>query len=530
LGVGLQLVSGHYRAAVENPPEGVDFYELISENFMETAGYPLYLVDRLAERFPVLLHGVQMDIAGPAPLDRAYLQRLKALARRAKASFVSDHLCWTRLPTHNTHDLLPVPLTEEALAYVAERVRIVQDVLEMPLVLENASTYLQFAASMMEEGTFLARLAETADCGILLDVNNVYVSAFNHGYDPLAYIASIPMDRVVYHHVAGHTREETFIRDSHADHVSEEVWRLYEHVHALTGGRSTLVEWDVRTPAFEVVVNEVRKIPSRMAVPGPAAAPPAGARPSGPLEVRDTRGATPLAELQRVMLERVVAPEPPGEAEWVHPTETSAERLRIHWTQYRYQMRYQLGCFFPACRRLLGEEAFREAVLAYVARHRPDHWNVYRLRDRFPEFVRDHLDDPRAGFLYDLARVERAGREVGDEVEPGGPPPWVEEGRVGPLHPAIRLLVLEHDVLPFIHGAAAPELGPGRTYVLICRQRYVLKRVAIGRSLHRLLRLVSRGVPLERAAQRVGGRKTDDLLRAVRAAGLIPGGAAVPTR
>jgi uncharacterized protein (UPF0276 family) len=256
IGVGLRTVHfGHILA--KHPP--VDWFEVLSENFLDTGGRPLHVLDQVAERYPVALHGVSMSIGSTDPLDLEYLGKLKALADRTRAHWVSDHLCWTGVLGLNTHDLLPMPYTEEALRHTTARVREVSERLERPLVLENPSSYVQFAGSTMSEWEFLSRLAEQADCGLLLDVNNVFVSAFNHGFDPLEYIAGIPADRVVQYHVAGHTNKGTHILDTHSDHALPEVWELYRLAWKRTGATATLYEWDEDIPEFDVVHAEARK-------------------------------------------------------------------------------------------------------------------------------------------------------------------------------------------------------------------------------------------------------------------------------
>ncbi|MGE0488019.1 MAG: DUF692 domain-containing protein [Vulcanimicrobiota bacterium] len=256
LGMGLRTV--HYEHILTHKPQ-VDFFEIISENFLSTQGRPLHLLDEIASKYRILMHGVSMSVGSTDPLDFDYLGKLKALANRLKVPFVSDHLCWTGVLGRNTHDLLPVPLTEDSLRHVAGRVRVIQDFLELPVALENPSNYLEFSVSQMGEAEYMARLTEEADCGLLLDVNNVYVSAFNHGFDPDEYIQAVPVERILYHHVAGHTHKGTHIVDTHSDHVVEKVWEMYEAMHMRTGGRSTMVEWDDDIPAFEIVHQEVLK-------------------------------------------------------------------------------------------------------------------------------------------------------------------------------------------------------------------------------------------------------------------------------
>jgi uncharacterized protein (UPF0276 family) len=256
LGVGLRTV--HFAHILEKKP-AVDWFEIISENFMDTGGRPMFVLDQVAERYPIVMHGVSMSIGSTDPLDREYLTKLRSLAERVKARWVSDHLCWTGVASRNMHDLLPLPYTEECLEHVVARIRVVQDVLERPLVIENPSSYVEYRHSTMSEWEFLARMAEAADCGLLLDVNNVYVSSVNHSFDPREYIDAIPPERVVQYHLAGHTNHGTHILDTHSDHVIDEVWKLYERACELSGGRSTLLEWDENIPEFDVVHAEVLK-------------------------------------------------------------------------------------------------------------------------------------------------------------------------------------------------------------------------------------------------------------------------------
>jgi len=256
LGVGLRTV--HYPHILEKKPE-VDFFEILSENYMDTGGRPSWVLDQVAERYPIVMHGVSMSIGSVDPLNFDHLTKLKKLAARTRALWVSDHLCWTGVSGRNTHDLLPMPLSEEALRHVIARVKTVSDFLERPLILENASTYAEFASSSMTEWDFFARLMDEADCEMLLDVNNVYVSSYNHGFDPIAYLDAVPTERVVQYHLAGHTNKGTHIIDTHNDYVIDEVWKLYAHSVKRTGNISTLLEWDADIPAFEVVHAEALK-------------------------------------------------------------------------------------------------------------------------------------------------------------------------------------------------------------------------------------------------------------------------------
>jgi uncharacterized protein (UPF0276 family) len=272
LGFGVGLRTPHLPDILSGGPR-VDWFEIISENYMDHHGYGSRAVDELAERVPFVLHGVSLSIGSTAALDREYLSKLKRLAARVRAAWVSDHLCWTGLGTHNSHDLLPLPLTEGTLRHVAQRVREVQDALERPLVMENPSTYIQYRASSMPECEFLARLADRADCGILLDVNNLYVNAHNHRFDPEQYIRALPHDRIVQMHVAGPTDCGEYLVDTHAAPVPARVWELFVLAQRLTGGVSTLLEWDAEIPAYQGLLDELGK--ARLALAGemPMAAP-----------------------------------------------------------------------------------------------------------------------------------------------------------------------------------------------------------------------------------------------------------------
>jgi len=261
LGVGLRTV--HFSHILEQHPQ-VDWFEIISENFMDSRGRPRYVLEQIAERYPVVMHGVSLSIGSTDPLDRDYLARLKRLAASCGARWVSDHLCWTGVAGLNAHDLLPIPLNEETLQHVVRRIHTVQDILERRLVLENPSSYVTFADSTLSEWEFLTRMAEETNCGLLLDVNNVYVSSVNHDFDPLEYIRSVPHERVVQFHLAGHTNCGTHLIDTHDGQVIDPVWELYRLAHQLTGGAATLLEWDAQIPEFPVVHAEVLKAREHM--------------------------------------------------------------------------------------------------------------------------------------------------------------------------------------------------------------------------------------------------------------------------
>jgi uncharacterized protein (UPF0276 family) len=255
LGHGVGLRREHFSRVLAGDT-GVDWFEVLSENFMVRGGRPLHVLERVRRDHPVVLHGVSLSIGSADPLRLDYLKDLAALIERVQPAWVSDHLCWTGVGGHNAHDLLPLPYTEEVLDHVSRRVCEVQERLGRRIALENASSYLEFEGSDMPEWEFLAELAQRADCGILLDVNNVYVSAVNHGFDPRKYLEAIPPERVWQVHLAGHTDRGTHLLDTHGTHVCEAVWDLYRFATGRIGAVSSLVEWDENVPEWEVLVSE----------------------------------------------------------------------------------------------------------------------------------------------------------------------------------------------------------------------------------------------------------------------------------
>lgn len=248
LGFGLGLRPQHYADLLERPDDApdprVDWFEIISENYMSAGGRPLISLDRVRERYPMVMHGVSLSIGSVDPLDRDYLDSLKALAERVDPSWISDHLCWTGVDGVNLHDLLPLPYTEEALAHVVGRIGQVQDHLGRRIALENASTYVTFTNSEMSEWDFLAEMAKRADCNLLLDVNNIYVSGFNHDFDPIDFIEGLPAERIVQIHLAGHEHNQTHIIDTHDAPVIEAVWSLYDETIRRFGAITTMIERD----------------------------------------------------------------------------------------------------------------------------------------------------------------------------------------------------------------------------------------------------------------------------------------------
>lgn len=257
-GFGLGLRPAHYTALLDARAP-LDWLEIISENFMVDGGKPMAMLDRLRADYPMAMHGVALSIGSTDALDRTYLKKLKALADRVQPLWISDHFCWTGIGGQNAHDLLPLPYTEEAVRLLVRKITQVQNELGRRLVLENVSSYLGYAVSEMTEWDFIRAVADEADCLLLLDVNNVYVSSVNHGFDPVHYLAGLPAARVQQIHLAGHSTHDDHLVDTHDQPVCEEVWALYDIACGMFGEVATMIERDDNIPALHELLNELAR-------------------------------------------------------------------------------------------------------------------------------------------------------------------------------------------------------------------------------------------------------------------------------
>jgi len=255
-GFGLGLRTDHYHDFIERKP-AVDWLEVISENYMVPGGKPLHFLDAIRRDFPMVMHGVSLSVGGTDPLDRGYLEQLKQLIDRVQPGWVSDHLCWTGVDHHNLHDLLPMPYTEASLRHLADRVLQVQDFLGRQILLENVSSYVAYAADEMSEWEFVSELASRADCHLLFDVNNVYVSSRNHGFDPRVYVDAMPARRIRQIHLAGHEDHGDFVIDTHDHPVRDEVWELYRYTIRRIGEVPTMIERDDNIPQLDILLAEL---------------------------------------------------------------------------------------------------------------------------------------------------------------------------------------------------------------------------------------------------------------------------------
>lgn len=459
LGFGLGLRPPHYEAIFETGPE-VDWFEIISENFMDTDGRPRRNLERILERYRVVMHGVSLSIGTVDPLRSDYLKQLKALMAWVKPAWVSDHLCWTGVAHKTTHDLLPMPYTEAALDHVVERILRVQDVLGCPIALENPSTYLEFSQSSVPEEEFLVEMVRRSGCYLLLDVNNVYVSCYNHKRDLRTYIEKLPLDRVIQIHLSGHANQGSHIIDTHDDHVVPEVWELYKHVVQKAGRiPNTMIEWDGNIPEFSVLYDELqraRRVARDQTPPGLADL----AQDHAPVILTDQ---SPLAHLQDQIQRAIMGGETALKQDGFEalrlirpkPQLSLEAQLGIYQDAYRFRLFDAVAEDFPGLEAYLGPRLFADLVWGLIETQRPDHFDLGRYSLKLLAHLTRIWPDDR--IVQGVCRLETALLDVADLAETPRlrfehiahlSPEDLFEQRL-PLRSALRLLSFEHQIHDF---------------------------------------------------------------------------------
>lgn len=511
LGFGLGLRAKHYPHVFEHKPD-VDWFEIISENFMDTDGRPRRKLERAREMYPIVMHGVSLSIGTVDPLNSEYLRKLKDLKDWLKPAWISDHLCWTGVAHKNTHDLLPVPYTEEALRHIVQRIREVQDYLECPIALENPSTYLEFKTSHIPEAEFIARMAEEADCNLLLDVNNVYVTCYNHRLDAKEYLDTLPMERVVQIHLAGHTNKGTHIVDTHDDHVVDEVWNLYKYVVASAGRvPNTMIEWDDKIPDFPVLAAELDK--ARVAAAGPDDyVLPELAQDQAPQVVNRI---TPLPDAQTQLQTAIMQ----GRAHDSHPQSwirakddfAPQAQLDVYINAYRYRLFDVVAEDYTTLRHYLGGAAFDALIHDFVNSERPDHFNIARFAAKLPAFIRQSRPDDV--FAHELCDLETLIAQLADAPETQA---LTQEdfAQVSPdelmqmvLHPrvALRLVTFTHPVNAYFQAVMddenPPAPAPEASHMAVFRHEDSMWRMVLDADEYALLAQLFTGVTVGEALQ-----------------------------
>jgi hypothetical protein len=520
LGFGLGLRPPHYPDVFESRP-AVDWFEIVSENFMDTDGRPKRNLARIKELYPVVMHGVALSIGTVDPLNSEYLKKLKSLADWLKPAWISDHLCWTGIAHRNTHDLLPVPYTDEALKHVIARIREVQDFLERPIALENPSTYLEFKSSHMPEAEFIARMAEESGCQLLLDVNNVYVTCYNHGLDPVSYIDTLPLDRVRQIHLSGHSNHGTHIIDTHDDHVADAVWALYGHTLRRAGRTpNTMIEWDDRIPEFPVLLAELEKAKCTAAEAHGQASLRDLARPRAACE--DV--ANPGLEREQMRMQAAIIYR--GEADanaWIRSTGalSAEDRLSVYANAYRCRLIDTTAEDYPVLKRYLGDERFGRLIASFVETVRSDHFNIARYAAKLPAFVAAQTDCDL--FAYELCVLECAIAQLGDAPET----PRLTPEHLSGLTPdtlmrsvlmprdALRLFAFDHAVNDCFsavsqgHDMPAPEKRA--THLAMFRDDDTVWRMDLAAEEHALLERLFSGTSVGDALAQLPGTAPEKL-------------------
>jgi uncharacterized protein (UPF0276 family) len=525
-GVGLR--SEHVRD-VAAAPRTADWYELLTDNWIGAVGARRTFLERLRADVPLALHGVSLSIAGGGPIETPYLRGLRALAEAIEPAFVSDHLCWTGLGGHESHDLLPVAYTDEVLDHVAARVDAVQAFLGRRLLLENASAYVAFRADALAEAEFFAALCRRTGCGLLLDVNNLFVNAANLGLDPAAYLAAIPRESVGYLHLAGHAVLADVRIDTHDADVPDEVWSLYETVARLVPGAPVIVERDDRIPPFAALVAEAEAARARharaLAAAAPAAAPAAPA--PRPAPAPDT---ALWHALQKRFFERVTGAPPEAElrAETLlddaRPVR-AARGMRVYHDAYRTGLRRALATNFGALARVLRADDFDALADAYSRAHPPRSHDFVPLGAALAAFVRRFDFAATYGVardaLAELAALEQAQLEVqaapaDDAVAPAAlaaiaPEAW--DGARFAFGRAFRIVRATHDVLPAVEAAARgedpPLPAPGPVAYLVHRAGEGVRTERIALDDATVLEALAARMPFAEAC-RAGATEADD--------------------
>lgn len=516
LGFGLGLRIPHYAHIFEHWP-AVEWFEIISENFMDTDGKAKRNLARIREHYPVVMHGIALSIGTVDPLNSEYLQKLKKLADFLKPAWISDHLCWTGVAHKNSHDLLPVPYTEEALKHIVSRIKQVQDFLERPIALENPSTYLEFKTSHIPEAEFIARMAEDSGCRLLLDVNNVYVSCYNHRLDAKDYIDALPMDKVTQIHLSGHRNYGTHIIDTHDDHVVDEVWALYKYtIHKAGRTINTMVEWDDKVPEWDVLYAELGKAKAAAADAENYAPLPELAR-DRPRYV--TNIVTPLADAQSRMQEAIlmgaVVDNDPNA--WIRAKEqfAPADQLAVYINAYRYRLYDVTVEDYPVLKSYLGESTFDQLIKDFVNSVQSEHFNVGRYTTHLPAFLVRHSASD--AFALELATLENAISQLHDPketipLEPshlsGMTAERLMESVLVPRE-ALQLFAFKHPVNKYYIGVIEGELPtpptPAKTLLAVFRHEDVVWRMELAENEYYLLHKLFQGTPIGEALNALQG-------------------------
>jgi len=407
LGCGVGLRSQHYSDVVGPWPQ-VDWFEATTENYMDTGGKPLQILQKVREHYPVALHGVALSIGSVDPLNKRYLERWKTLIEKIDPVFVSDHICWSGMNREQLHDLLPLPFTEESLKLIVDRVHQIQDHLDRQILLENVSTYVTYKHSTMPEWEFIKQIALRSGCGLLLDINNVYVNAKNHNIDPHEYIQQIPAEKIGYIHMAGHTDQGNYLFDTHSRPVIEPVWDLYREALKLWGQKSTLIEWDEDIPQMSRLLEEAataKKIYNDSPVEVLSESNDLKVTPQGVAS-----GGPSLREVEQWMKSQVYesGDSLPLKSNFLNPQggDPGEKRIGVYRGGYLARTQEALTEVYEALKHVMGDKAFHQLAEKYAAFHHSNTYNLSLKGEKLPEFLKTTSWIKGLPFLSDLACLE----------------------------------------------------------------------------------------------------------------------------
>jgi uncharacterized protein (UPF0276 family) len=405
MGCGVGLRNDHYDHILKHQPE-MDWFEAITENFMDSGGRPVAILEQIRKHYPVALHGVSLSVGSVDPLNEIYLHRLKLLVDRIQPFIVSDHLCWTGVEGEQLHDLLPLPFTQEAIKHIVARVHQVQEKIGRTILLENVSSYVTYKHSTIPEWEFITEVSRRSGCGILLDINNVYVNAKNHHFDPLEYLRYLPGEKIGQFHLAGHTDMGDFLFDTHKGQVIEAVWDLYREALNLWGPISTLIEWDEEIPEFSVLSAEAAKARAIYVTANPNQIPHEGK--SRVLASVSDLNAPSLRDAQKQMKSYVLNQSDENSRSLLNPQgkATGAERMSIYAEGYGVRIHDGLLDTYKAIPHLIGKGRFQELAAEYTQYFHSQEYNLSAVGQSFPEFIPKSEVLKKFPFLFDLAKLE----------------------------------------------------------------------------------------------------------------------------
>lgn len=381
-GYGLGLRSQHWNEVLETTPCEVEWFEIISENFINTQGYPRDVLAEIRSHYPVVMHGVSLSIGSADALNHDYLTRLKALADWLQPAWISDHICWTGIHQKNTHDLLPLPYTQDSLVNCVNKIDEVQEFLGRQILLENPSNYMEFAANEMPEWEFVTALLERADCKLLLDINNIYVTCFNHRLNPKTYIDAIPAHRIGQIHLAGHAHQGTHIIDTHDAPVNDEVLALYAYAIRTKGVAPTMIEWDANIPSFATMLAELNRVKSFAEIEK---------LPNFTAEIpHETTNAEPFSTLMQHFQTSVLQRSEPKN--WVQdkPEFSAAQQMNVYHYAYRKQLFDAVTGEYAQTQNAMGEESFSIAVRSYIEQTPSQFYALEPYIVQFAQFVKSY--------------------------------------------------------------------------------------------------------------------------------------------